>query len=411
MDETSIRTIVCDLLKLACTEVIPSLESLIKLDNAMVLLSGFDVRIQDSSALRQAILYSLSTNELSELLRRFLSFKCTVATIDLHEQLEACPHSYHHVRLDFYQRICNLFLKTALYSSQDEVSIDALIATALLDKQMSFSSLPSRCDFYKSGPLASMITHAPLYEPEAAPIKRIAGGEWREALYENISKAAESQHQSIVRMVGEICQDLELRCDDIERPLREEQSRANGLDGKLKASEMKLLELESQAQEHISLLNGLAADKTRLLGQTQMAEQRLQSISRTQELLQQELVVEQRLAADAAATAQERINREELAHLAIMIGKDEMYEEQNLTLARLEDRTRWIADELDQKRVQEEIDKARIESLETSVHEKSETIDMVTELAVSRQTEIDCLVQMKANALIEKEGLSFRVSF
>lgn len=376
----------------------------------MVLISGLDVRIQDTAVLRQAILYSLSTNGLSELLHRFLDFKFTVPTIDLHEQLEACPHSYYQTKSDLHQRICNLFLKTALYSSQDEVSIDALIATVLLDKQMSLSSLSRRCKSYTSRDLAPVVTRAPLQEAGATPLEGIGSRGWRSALYKDISKAAESQHQSIVRMVGEICQDLELRCDNSEQPLREEQSRSVNLDEKLKASETKVLELESQAHERISMLDGLEAEKTRLVEQAQVAEQRLKSLSSTHELLHQELVREQKEAADAAVAAQERITRQELAHLAIVIGKDEMYEEQKLALATLEDRIRRFADELNQMHVQEENDKEIIKSLEIMVHEKSEALELVTGLAVSRQTEIDCHVDLKANALIEKQGLSSKVS-
>ena len=376
----------------------------------MVIIAGLDLRIQDSAVLRQAILYSLSTNGLSGLLHRFLDFKCTIATIHLHEQLEACPHAYHQKKLYLQQRICNLLLKTALYSSQDEVSIDALIATALLDKQMIISSLPSRCGFYKPRYLGSVITHAPLQEAEIAPPERIGSHGWRNTLCESMSKAAESQHQSIVRMVGEICQDLELRCDDFERPLREEQSRADDLDEKLEASERKVLKLEFQAQGRISLLNGLEDEKARLVERAQVAEQRLQTLSGTHELLQREFVRQQKEAADAAETAQERTNRQELAHLAIIVGKDEMYEERSLTVARLEDHTRRLADELEKLRVQEEDGKDRIKSLETTLHEKNVALETVTGLAVSRQTEIDCLVDLKVNALIEQQGLSSRVS-
>lgn len=376
----------------------------------MALISGLEVRIQDSAVLRQAILYSLSTNGLSELLHQFLDLKGATATMDLHEQLEACPHSYHQTKLDLHQGICNLFLKTALYSSQDEMSIDALIASALLDKQMSSSSLFSRCGFYKSGYLASVINRAPLQEAGAAPLERTDSRGWKNALSENMSKAAECQYQSIVRMVGDICQDLELRCHDFERPLREEQCRANSLDEKLKASQSKLLKLESQVQERISILDGLEAEKIRLVEKARAAEQRLQSLSSTHELLQQDFVREQKEAVDAAVTAQERINRQELAHLAIVIGKDEMYEERKLTLATLEDRTRRLADELNQMRAQEENYNERIRSLEITVHEKSEALETVTGQAISRQTEIDNLVDQKANALTEKQELGSRVS-
>ncbi|MCJ1464651.1 hypothetical protein MMC07_003264 [Pseudocyphellaria aurata] len=408
-DEPSIDELIHDLLELACSETIPSLNSLAKLENAIVLTSGLDVRMQDSSVLRQTTLHSLSTSELSELLHRFLNFESGIATVDLHEQLEACPHSYHQTKLNLHQRICKLFLKSTLLSSQDELSVDPLVVTALLDKQMSFSTLPSSCGFYTSNCLSSAISCATLPELEAAPIRRTGSRGWRTALCEKLSKDAESQHQSIVTLVGDICQDLELRCETFERPLREEESRANNLDEQLKASEAALLKLESRAQESISVVDGLEAEKIRLVEQLRVTEQRLQSLSDSYESLQQELIREQKEAADAAVNAEEKINRQDLAHLAIMIGKDEMYEERSLTLTTLEDRTKRLADELDQMRVQEEIDKARIKSLEITVYEKSEALETITGLAVSRQTEINCLVDLKADTMIEKEHLSSKL--
>ncbi len=427
-NEPSICTIICGLLELACSEVIPSAESLVRLENGIVLTSGLALRTQDSATLRRAILHSLSANKLSEPLHRFLDLKPPVSTSTLHQQLENCPFSYHQTKVDLHQKICSLFLKTALYASQDEVSIDALIAGALLEKQTSFAGVSKTCDFYKPRHLdPSVFLTSPGQTP---PLESIASHGWRCTLRENMSRAAETQHQSVIRIVGEICQDLELRCEDVERPLRDEQSRSNDLDEKLKVSEAKVKELELQAQGRMLVLKDLEVEKIRLMGQAQTAEQRAEILSHNHELLKQEFDRAKREAARAADTAKEEMKRQELTHLAIMTGKDEMFDERTSTLEELEDRSRCLTDEIAQMKAQDkeakdkitllqtevhgksdalEEAKEDIKSLAAEVHEKSEALEKLSLLATSRQAEIDRLMDIEAHGLADKKCLSSKV--
>lgn len=405
-DEPTICDIVCNLLELASSEAVPSSESLVMLENAVVLISGLVIRIEDSAPLRQAILYSLSTNELSESLHRFLRPKHPLSTTAPHVDVESCPHAYHEFELDLHRKICNLFLKTALHSSQDEVGIDTSTATALLDKQMHLSSFSTKCSFYKPQCLTSTATHVPCQEAKVAPSELLSSRGWRNTIRENMSRATEYQHQSIVRMVEDICQDLELRCEDFERPLRDEQSRSRGLEEKLRASESKFIERECQTQRRLLVLNGLDSERTRL---AEAVRQQAQDISRTHGLLQQELYQTRQEATHAANTAQEEIKRQQLAHLAMMTGKDEMYEERNSTLVELESRIKRLADELVQMRAQEEDAKSKINTLETLACKKSEALETAMQLAGTRLTEINRLVDLEASFFTERNHLNSKV--
>lgn len=421
-----ISIVINDLLELACSEVIPSSESLVRLENAMVLTSSLGAQIQGSPSLRQAVLYSIYTDQISKLLDRFISLEAPLSCSNMHEQVDCCPHSYRQTKLNLHRGICDLFLKTAIAEIRGEARIDALVTTALLDKQMSLLTISRSCDFYGSKTLALAIP--PINSNEAS---QLAGShDWRNMLRESMLRANESQFESIVRTVGEVCQDLERRCENVERPLRDEQTRSNDLNLKLNASEEALRVFESQAQERLQAIGGLETDKAFLIAQVQVAEQREQSLSHSYEILQQDFEAAKKEAADAAETAEEALKHQELAHLASLTGKDEMYDEQTSIIKELEERITILAGELSQMKAQDDEAHSRIAALQDEAHgqrdalkeakknvgcleldvcEKSEAIETLTQLAASRQTEIDRLVDQQSILSVEKRDLACKV--
>lgn len=426
LTEPMISTIINDLLELACSEVIPNPESLVRLENAMVLTFSLVVQIQGSPSLRQAVLYSLSTDQLSKPLDRFISLVAPVSCSNMHEQADICPHSYQQTKLNLHRGICDLFLKTALAEIRGQVRIDALIATALLDKQMSLLTVSRCCDFYGPKTLAPVIP--PIISNEAT--KRAESHGWRNILRESILRANESQFESIVRTVGGVCQDLELRCENVERPLRDEQTRSNDLNLKLNASEAALRAFESQAQDRLLTIEGLETGRAMLTAQVQAAEQREQSLSHSHDILRQEFDEAKKEAADAAETAEEALKQQQLAHLASLTCKDEMYDEQTSIIKELEDRITILAGELSHMKAQDNEANSRItvlqgeaheqsdalkevkdnvRCLEVDVHEKSEALETLTRLASCRQTEIDRLVNQESTLLIAKRDLACKV--
>lgn len=428
LSEPIISIVINDLLELACSEIIPSSESLVRLENATVLTSSLGAQIQGSPSLRQAVLYSIYTDQISKLLHRFISLEAPVSCANMHEQVDSCPHSYRQTKLNLHRGICDLFLKTALAEIRGEVRIDALVTTALLDKQMSLLNISTGCDFYGSRSLARDI---PINSNEAS---QLAGShDWRSMLRESMLRANKSQFESIVKTVGEVCQDLERRCENIELPLRDEQTRSNDLNLKLNASEEALKVVESQAHERLLAIGGLEAEKLMLIAQVQMAEQREQSLSHSYEILLQDFEVAKKEAADAAEAAEaaeEAVQQQELAHLASLTGKDEMYDEQTSIIKELEERINILAGDLSQMKAHDDEANSRIavlqdesheqsdalkeakknvRCLELDVYEKGEALETLTQLAASRQTEIDHLVDQQSTLSVEKHALACKV--
>lgn len=429
LTEPMVSIIINDLLELACSEAIPSPESLIRLENAMVLTFSLGIQIQGSLSLRQAVLYSISTDRLSKLLDRFISLEAPVPCSNMHAQADICPYSYQQTKLNLQRGICDLFLKTALAEIRGEVRIDVLIATALLDKQTRLLTVPRSCDFYGRKTITPVI---PLVTFNEAT-QRAGSHDWRNVLRESIIRATESQLESIVKTVGGVCQDLELRCENVERPLLDEQTRSNDLNLKLISSEAALRTFEFQAQERLLTIEGLETEKTILTAQVQAAEKREQSLSHCHDILRQEfdeLKKKAAEAAEAAETAEEALKQQELAHLASLTGKDEIYDEQTSMIKELEGRIANLAGELSQMKAQENEANSRIavlqdeayeqsdalkeakdnvRCLEIDVHEKSEALETFTQLAACRQTEIDRLVGQESTLLIEKRDIACKV--
>lgn len=371
------------------------------------------------------MLYSIYTDQISKLLDRFISLEAPVSCANMHEQVDICPHSYRQTKLNLHRGICDLFLKTALAEIRGEVRIDALVTTALLDKQMSLLNISRSCDFYGSKSLALDI---PINSNEAS---QLAGShDWRSMLRESMLRANESQFESIVRTVGEVCQDLERRCENVERPLRDEQTRSNDLNLKLNASEEALKVLEFQAQERLLAIGGLESEKLMLIAQVQVAEQREQSLSHSYEILQQDFEAAKKEAADAAEAAEETVKHQELAHLASLTGKDEMYDEQTSIIKELEERINILAGDLSQMKAHDDEANSRIavlqdeaheqsdalkeannnvRCLESDVYEKGEALKTLTQLAASRQTEIDRLVNQQSTLSVERDDLACKV--
>ena len=386
----------------------PTIKSLAQVENALSLSSGLAIRIEDSATLRQAVVCSLSSNKLSDSLR-FLVLNPHFSTTAPHEKLNICPHRYQQARLDLYRNICNLFLKASLCAYHDTLNVDASVATAILERQMSISSSPSACHFYEHGGPASVAHPVWLQEIETKPLVDIFSRGWRDVLHETMSKSSESQYYATVKMVGTICQDLELRCDGAERPFREEKSRSAELNRQLIASEAKLKELDLQARERTLVLESLEAENCRLIKEGQETGRQLQSLASTHQLLRQEFDQATQDAGHATRIAQENMKQQELSHLAVLIGRDEAYEEQNSALLEFRNHTTQLADELEQMKLQGADSKERITKLESLLHEKGEALERASLLAASRKTEIDRFVNREEKLLIDKSALQLNV--
>ena len=411
-DESTICNLLTELLERACLEHARSIESLAELDSATNVISGLAVGVRTSARLRQAILFSLSTNGLSKPLHCFLSSILPTSPIQIsHDGSAPCPCSSLQKILDLRQGICTLILKTALYASQDEINLDFSVSTALLDAKMNASRVAAlKCSYYSPKPMPLKLASTPCHHPGGSSSIKLANHGWKETLFDEMSMITKFQHESIIKMMMNVTKDLEDRCNITELPFREEQEKSNELERQLKNAESKLAELNLQLEERSLVLSKMKSEKAAMLAQTETAEERFRSLTITCETLRTKVNCVEKEAIEAARVASETAKRNDLAHMAIVTGKDELHEEQVLKVMNLEARVTSLTEELLQMRSRRSTNEERVNFLEESLKMKDEELTKAEQSESAKQIEIERFIGLEAKAMIEKQGLIMKVS-
>lgn len=403
-----ISAIILEVVELATSELSLDGPTINRLRKAIYLVDSLTAEVQTSASLRQATLYSLSTDAFAGTIQRFLRHSPPNMPPDSsHDSSPNCPMLTLQAKSDLSKSLCVLFIKTAIFTSQDEISLDSSVATTLLDKHTGLLERSRiRCKSYRSRLIPYSTERTPLLAEESLSTEELRSAEWRESLLKNLSAAAQHQYHYIVKSVSEICRDLEARCDNVERPLHEAKKISNDLKLRLDSSEAKIAMMENQAKKRVSMINSLEAENQRLTEQADVAEQRLQVLSTAHEQLSHRLECVHRDAQKFAENARENEEQEKLAHLTIVTGKDEICERQALKLAEAEARTISLKDELAQKNSASE---EMLSRLEDSMSATSKELESFKVLADSREVEITRLLEREAKMMIDKQALESKV--
>lgn len=224
------------------------LTNLKDLTNFIRPLSGL---IPQSQQLQNDILSSLVTDEVSRLMPAFLSAHKDKSSYTCSDY-EVCPTRVLDLQKELSLGLCMLFLRAGVYTRYREcVGLDPELASALLEKlQLSAKEKPCSAQYFlqsESKP-RNIIT---LFEASSTPENRANSHNWRHRLYSTLQGDANRQHESIIAVMGEICRDLETRCEGVEQPLYEEVERSKGLRREI---EQLRARLDHEVQERLSVV-------------------------------------------------------------------------------------------------------------------------------------------------------------
>ena len=354
LEDISISEVLESLLVLACDEWHLTGESLIKIKNALRLISVFMERIPTSSKLVKAVLHSVSGNVVSDMLRQYSSQMQWTTHLSFahgHDNIDICPSSYHEAQAQLHHSLAAMILESALYASQCGGHFDASVLTLLLKKKPLHSApqLASvQCTQRRA--INLMTPKISLFEAVSTPPVDSVNLNWRDGLIREMSRDVNCRYEGVVRIVGEVCRDLELRCNETEGPLREEQSKSRDLKARLDNLEQNQVELETQAQNHHSAFSALETERDRLANHVEVTERRLKELGRSLDNIHQEFDHAKIKAENAAQGAIESARQQDLAYLATMTGKDELFEEQILKLASTENHVKTLEHDLNHMR-------------------------------------------------------------
>ena len=378
LEDSFICELLESLLVMACDEWHPCRESLTKIDNALRLISVLTERIHTSSKVLKAVLQSISSTVVSGILRQYglqVREAMRLGFVQGHSTMDVCPATYHEARARLYQSLSIMVLKSALLAPQCGGNFDAPAMTLLLENQCLHcpaQHAPVECT--QRRPTTIITPKISMFEAVSTPRIDTASLNWRDNLMREMSRDVDCRYEGVIRLVGEICRDLELRCSESERPLREEQSKSRDLHAKLESSERDKAELESSARNHQSTFSVLETERDYLANQVEATEKKLEELRTSLDNIHQEFDGAKLEAERAAQAAIEGARQQDLVYLATMTGKDEVLEQQSLRLASTENHAKDLENELNRMRRLEASNtdklnssKTRIETLNSAV--------------------------------------------
>ena len=403
MEESFISEVMRSTLKAAVQPATPVYKAMRMCRTAGLMVSAFAAAVHHSQQLRSAILFTLSANTFSRPINDMLTLPLpTARDAETCAEHGVCPaalaRSQRRLRLD----ICSLFLRTGLLASTDQAGIDPALAVALLEKQVEFALPIPACRFashpvQRTGALS-------LVEQTSTPSEHRASSDWRDRLAADLLRNANSNSESMIRTVGEVCRDLEDRCKIVERPLKEEQARSKDLEIKLESASTRIAELESQADERNLFLNGLEVEKSSLEGQVRACEARAADLADNFQEMELNYIGSKAEAEKAAAAAREEASDQNLKHLAIIGTKEDIISEQNERIVHSKQALQRIREELTAaSQVNLEAEK-RVSELEAEVIEVARATELERVSSARKDIEIGSLQRVEVELRADFEA-------
>lgn len=290
MDEPALASALLHMMHLTTQGNDPSSQAFADVEMATALATEMAHKSSASQDLRRKILYLLSTNGFLSPLRAFtglMPLRRSSCQVKEHYVHGICPARYATSQQKLQQAFSILILQTALYASDNEMGIEPWLATALLEKQISPAYNPTKCNRTLT---SKNLRSVSLFESGSTP-EQMPSHAWRDRLRESLFRDAGYQQQSVIKIVSEVCRDLEARCDEAEQPYREEQARSRALELKSKDFEDQVAELRIQNQDFLHMIKELETEKSNLRERADTAEVRVQAVSSEAEKLSKAIEV------------------------------------------------------------------------------------------------------------------------
>ena len=407
LDEAVIREILLKILRLACDSNPPSHGLLTQLDGGLHLVATITAAIPTATNLREALLSCISGKQVERLLQQFTTqLPGSTDSVDGHNIIEMCPGACAEALYRLHQDVTVMLLSAALYASGLETSLQCP-SRLLLQKQIQLSNSQLRYENCRSRrPSLSEASRVSLFEARGTPHMESISHDWRTKIVRELSSEAGCRYESLVRMVGDVCRDLELRCTEAERPLREEQSRSQELRTHLEAAQGKVAELEGQARVREDGIISLTSERTELLEQIETHKDCLRGLEAKLDSIRQEFDQAQSDADIAVQTAIENVRQRDLAYLATLTGKDQVFEEQSSKLAASESRVKDLEYETSQLKAELASHAETTQAQQTTIEELNSGIATAKDLAAFQEATIDGLRESERDLISSKDDIA-----
>ena len=399
MDEEHLSSVFLRMMRLVTQPECPSSRALSDVERATDLAIELAAKSTTSQILRQKVLYLLSTNEVVASLQHFT----TVLPSDLYrEKVQAdgiCPARFRDSLLKLQQRFCLLLLQTGLHASGNEMSIDSRLLTALLERRIALSYSPVACTCIHTSKASRPISFFETHSTQGMPSRA-----WKDRLKDQLSSDAEFQQHTVAKIMDEVCRDLEARCDDAERPYREELERSRHLELKIKTLDDLVAELRRQNEDYSHSISGFETEKLNITQRAEAAEMRSHAVADEVENLRTQLECVKSEATRTRKEFSEAARQQDLLYMATITGKDEELEEKALKIDMLDSKVDVLDRELSRS-------VSHVQHLEASIAQRSQELTEAMDLIAEKKKELESLSHSNSRLDLDNESLRSRVSY
>ena len=393
-------------MRLGCEQHAPSSDLLTRLDGALHLVAVITAAIPINPGLREALLSSMFGERVGKVMQRFSSqLPASFDSSPEQKQIDVCPKACAETLHLLHQNLGTMLLSTALHASQLETCLQHPL-TLLLKKLTNLSNARQSHEQCSSRRLSlSETSMVSLFEARNTPQVDSISHDWRKHLLRNISRDAECRYDALVRIVEEVCRDLEFRCNEAERPLRDEQSRSQALTVQLETARREIAELGRLFQDRGFELNSLTIEKNELSDQVRLHQDDLRGLEATLDYIRQELDQNKADADNAVQSAIESARHQDLAYLATLTGKDQLFEEQSLKLATSDNSVKNLECEVDELKSEAVSNLKGMQAQRKVIEVLNAEITTLKDFAASQEAKIQQLQQAADHLISSRDSV------
>ncbi|KAL8638182.1 MAG: hypothetical protein Q9228_004640 [Teloschistes exilis] len=390
LDERSIQELLLGLLGTASHELDDGKCGLSGINASLVIAASLTKAVEDSASLRTKILYLLSTNALAAPLQKYLesSRNRRIAGIgDDHSGY--CPHLVAERQITLQQRIRTLIFKTSIFAQPNEPSLDTFLALALVDEYTSQNLAVPPCRRYSSASQPRKSCSVTFLESGSTPASRVDSHKWRDSIGDVLARNAQHQLHTIVQTMGEVCRDLEHRCDEVEKPLRDEEVKSSRLQVALDDSKARVAMLESHNHEQCLITEGIERERFELVARVTELERVQEELSDMLCAARQGIAETTRQAAEAAQKRADEASEIELIHTAAIAEKEEALEARHRGEEALRAHVEEVLSELAQMRQKESLASEEAQRLKAKLAEHEVALSEAHAASHEKQQRMD----------------------
>ncbi|TKA65761.1 hypothetical protein B0A49_10795 [Cryomyces minteri] len=177
----------------------------------------------------------------------------------------------------------------------------------------------------------------PLPNAKAMQHEQHYGRDWRQQLAADLQREARDREDTIIQTVGQICRDLEERCEQTEEPLREEQAKVRSLQQRHDQLSLVVSKLETEALDRSLYVDSIEVENTRQERDLQQFALKMAETLRKVEDLQEQLRETNASAERSLAELRYTNENRELDFAATLATKMEYIKEMDRDRSRLKD--------------------------------------------------------------------------